>query len=254
MLDFDSRIAIGVSGGKDSLSLLQIMEKIESEQPKSELIAISIDEGIQGYRDEALSLAKNATKKLNIEHVIFSFKDLFDTTMEQIATREKDMTPCSFCGVLRRRALNLAAKDVEADRLATGHTLDDMAQTTLLNILRGDIKKLDSYHPGGESVNGFVRRIKPLCEIPERETTFYAYLNNIEFQSIPCPFSDESMRTEIRRFLNRMELNHPSTLFTIFNGTIRLALTVETIGQSKKCKFCGEPTLNETCRVCTIMK
>ncbi|OYT27631.1 MAG: hypothetical protein B6U95_05830 [Thermofilum sp. ex4484_82] len=71
------RIAVGVSGGKDSVALLYILSKIERRFPRSELIAITIDEGIKGYREESLRIARKVAKDLDVEHVVFSFKDKF---------------------------------------------------------------------------------------------------------------------------------------------------------------------------------
>lgn len=254
MFDYDSRIAVGVSGGKDSNALLDVLNGIEEDFPRSELIAISIDEGVEGYRDEALELAEKATRKMGVEHLTLSFRELFDITMDEIARIETNMTPCSYCGVLRRRALDQAAKMVNADRLVTGHTLDDMAQSVLLNILRGDINRLSNFDPGGRSLPGFVRRVKPFCEVPERESTLYAYLRKIEFQDIPCPYAGEAMRNDIRQFLNMMEVERPGTLFTVFRIGLKLASEKKDVEKKGICKLCGEPTTGDVCRVCQMLE
>lgn len=255
MLEYDSRIAVGVSGGKDSLGLLYILDKLGKKFPNSELVAISIDEGVRGYRDEALDIASEACKSLDIEHIVYSFRKLFGVTMDEIASNERDLVPCSYCGVLRRRALNKAALDVMADRLATGHNLDDMAQTAILNIIRGDINRLYTMYPGGRSIAGFIKRIKPLCEIPERETTFYAYLEGFRFQEFPCPYSKEAMRNDARDFLNRMEFKRPGTKFTVYKTAIKLIPINQSSSNVKNiCKICGEPTSQEVCRVCHMIK
>jgi len=255
MLEYDSRIAIGVSGGKDSLGLLHIMSKLGKKFPNSELVAVSIDEGVKGYRDEALDIASEACKSLDVEHVVYSFKDLFGVTMDEIASRERDLVPCSYCGVLRRRALNNAALKVNADRLATGHNLDDMAQTAMLNILRGDINRLYMMNPGGKSIPGFAQRIKPFCEIPERETTLYAFYEGFRFQELPCPYADEAMRNDARSFLNRMEVKRPGTKFTVYRTAIKLKPEDDApVIIRNRCKICGEPTTQETCRVCQIIE
>jgi uncharacterized protein (TIGR00269 family) len=254
MLDHDSRIALGVSGGKDSLSLLELLKRIEEKYPHSELIAISIDEGISGYRDEALTLASEACKKLGVEHRQESFRDIFGITMDEIAKRQRELSTCSYCGVLRRRALDKAAKALGADRLATAHNLDDMAQTALLNLLRGDLNRLAMIDPGGKELPNFVRRIKPFCEVPERESTLYAYIRGIEFQSLPCPYASEAMRTDARDFLNRMEDKRPSTKFIVYRTALKLTPQDERKSVRHLCKECGEPTTGETCRVCQLIE
>jgi len=254
MLDHWSRVAVGVSGGKDSLTLLHILKEIEDETHGSELIAVTVDEGIRGYRDEALGIVERACKAMDVEWRLVSFADLFGSTMDEIAAGERTLGACSFCGVLRRRALNEVAKRVDANRLATGHTLDDMAQSALLNLLRGDLGKMASIDPGGFTSPGFVRRIKPLCEIPERETTLYAYLQGFELQSTPCPYAGEAMRGDARTFLNMMEATRPGTLFTTYNTALKLIPAATTAETMKTCKICGEPSTGETCRVCQLLQ
>ncbi len=252
MLDHRSRVAVGVSGGKDSLTLLHILKEIEDETHGSELIAVTVDEGIKDYRDEALGIVERACKAMGVEWRLVSFPDLFGASMDEIAVKDRTLGACSFCGVLRRRALNEAAKSVDADRLATGHTLDDMAQSALLNLLRGDLSKMASLDPGGFASPGFIRRIKPLCEVPERETAFYAYLQGFELQSTPCPYAGEAMRGDARAFLNEMETERPGTLFTVYNTALKLVPAAMNTEAMKTCRICGEPSVGDTCRVCQL--
>lgn len=253
MFEHDSRIAVGVSGGKDSLGLLHILAGIESKYPRAELVAVSVDEGVGGYRDEAISIATEACGRLGVEHHILSFKDLFGLTMDEIDSKPRGLSPCSYCGVLRRRALNEAARGLGADRLATAHNLDDMAQTVLLNILRGDLNRLALMHPGGGDLPGFVRRVKPYCMVPERESALYAYLEGFRFQELPCPYASEAMRNDIRGFLNRMEVKRPGTKFIVYRTALKLIPDLKGVGVAGNCKTCGEPTRGETCRVCQML-
>ena len=254
MFEYDSRIAVGVSGGKDSLALLRLLHIVEARQQKAELVAVCIDEGVRGYRDEALRIAQNNCNQLDIEMHVISFKDMFDETMDDIAVKERELGTCSYCGVLRRRALNEAAKQVDADRLATGHNLDDMAQTVLLNVLRGDVKRINMFNPAGQDLEGYVRRVKPLCEVPEKETTYYAFINNMDFQSVPCPYADEAMRTDARRFLNQMEHKRPGTKFTMYQTGLRIRNETPNGLVINKCSICGAPTTEKTCRTCQLSK
>ncbi len=254
MLEHFSRVAVAVSGGKDSLTLLHILSEIEEGSHGSELIAVTVDEGIKGYRDEALGIVERACRSIGVEWRLFSFRNLFGASMDEIAARDRSLGACSFCGVLRRRALNEAAKSVDADRLATGHTLDDMAQSALLNLLRGDVGKMASLDPGGYESPGFVRRVKPLCEVPERETAFYAYLQGFELQSTPCPFAGEAMRGDARVFLAEMEAKRPGTLFTSYNTALKLIPTATTAEAMRTCRICGEPSAGYICRVCQLIE
>ena len=254
MLRPDSRVALGVSGGKDSLALLRILHAIESQYPHAELIAVSIDEGVTGYRDEALRLASKACRDLGVEHHVTGFSDLYGVTMDEVASGERELAACSYCGVLRRRALNTTARDLGADRLATAHNLDDMAQTALLNLLRGDLNRLAQIAPGGRELPGFVRRVKPYCEVPEAESAMYAYLEGIEFQSLPCPYAGEAMRTDARDFLNRMESKRPGTKNIVYRTALKLAPEARRTGVMGTCEKCGEPTPEPKCRACQLLE
>jgi uncharacterized protein (TIGR00269 family) len=253
MFEHDSRIAVGVSGGKDSLTLLRVLKEIEEETHGSELIAITIDEGIRGYRDEALGIVERNVRSLDVEWVKVGFRDIFGKTMDEVASSERELATCSYCGVLRRRALNEAAKRVGADRLATGHTLDDMAQSAVMNLIRGDLSKMPSLNPGGFSQPGFVRRVKPICEVPEAETALYAYLSGLEFQSVECPYAGEAMRNDARRFLAEMEEKRPGTMFTAFHTALKVIPT-KAASEMRACAICGELSAGGVCRVCQLIR
>jgi uncharacterized protein (TIGR00269 family) len=263
MLRFSDRVAVAVSGGKDSLSLLHVLARIERNHPRTSLIAVTVDEGIKGYRDEALKIAAQNCRKLDVEHHMVSFRGLFGYTLDEIVKRQKQegrnsVTSCGYCGVLRRKALNLAARTVKADKLATGHTLDDETQTILLNIFHGDVFRLAREKPITDEVHmKLVRRIKPLCEIPERETALYAYIKKVRFQSSPCPYASEALRNDVRMMLNRMEERHAGTKFTVFRAIERIRPAIEEAAKEEglmECEECGEPTSEKVCRTCQMLK
>jgi len=260
MLRLDDRIMVAVSGGKDSVTLLHILTKIERAFPEAEVCAVTVDEGIRGYRDEALKVAAKNCQKLGIEHAVVSFKEMYGCKLDEIVAmaREKELTPCSYCGVLRRRALNLAAREADADKLATAHNLDDEAQTIILNIIHGDAPRIARVKPVlDEAHPRLIRRIKPLCEVPEREIALYAYLKKIEFQSIPCPYARTALRSDIRTMLNRMEEKHPGIKFTIFKSIEKIRPALEAAAEKAEmqdCKMCGEPTVGEICKPCQMLR
>ncbi len=261
MLDFNDKIAVAVSGGKDSLALLQILSKMEKSHPKVSLEAIIVDEGIKGYRDEAILIASEKCRDLDIAKHIISFRDLFGSTMDEIVSQNKkaeSLTSCSFCGVLRRRALNTIARKIGATKIATGHTLDDEVQTALMNVLRGDIVRLRKEKPKTDEVHpSFVQKIKPLCEIPEKETALYAYVNKVNFQVVPCPYAAEAYRNDVRSVLNRMEEKHVGTKFAVSSFLERIRPALETLESSSaygECLECGEPSSSSLCKVCEMLR
>ncbi|MGD9382148.1 MAG: tRNA 2-thiocytidine biosynthesis TtcA family protein, partial [Candidatus Thorarchaeota archaeon] len=129
MLREDDRIAVAVSGGKDSTVLLDALFRIEQNFPNVELVPITIDEGIRGYRDKALEAAKDLTSNLGLKLEVRNFSSLFGQSLDEIVTGrgENSVGACSYCGVLRRRAINTTAKELAADVVVTGHNLDDEA-------------------------------------------------------------------------------------------------------------------------------
>lgn len=263
MFNFNDRIAVAVSGGKDSISLLHVLAKMERFRPKASLVAVTVDEGIRGYRDEAKKIAEAQCKKLGVAHHVVSFKELYGFTLDEIVARkrrngEKELTSCAYCGVLRRRALNVAAREVEATKIATAHTLDDEAQTILLNIFHGDVARLAKEKPVTDYVHRrFVQKVKPFCEIPEKESALYAYAKRVPFQSTPCPYASEALRNDIRVMLNRVEERHAGTKFTIFNSIEHIRPVLNGIGKSnqyEECVECGEPASQGLCKVCQMLK
>lgn len=252
------RIAVAVSGGKDSLSLLHILHKLEQRFPKAELLAITVDEGIAGYRMEAVRIAGEKCRDLGVEQHITSFSELFGHTLDEVVKVAGDgLSACSYCGVLRRKALNMAARKVGADKLATAHNLDDEAQTMLMNLAHGDVMRVARVEPAlrGDTA-GFVPRVKPLSEVLESEVSLYAYLRGIEFQTMPCPYRRTSMRSDVRSFLNRMETRHPGMKYTLLRSLEKVRMSLKSVAvesELRECRICGEPTAGEVCRPCQVL-
>jgi uncharacterized protein (TIGR00269 family) len=262
MLRFDDHLAVAVSGGKDSLTLLNILAKLKKHRPKTTLTAVTVDEGIVGYRDEALDIAAKLCQKLEVPHHIVSFRDLYGYSLDEIVAKaykksKNELTACAYCGVLRRRAINVGARQVGATKVATGHTLDDETQTVLMNIMRGDIVRLAKEKPVTDEVHPlFVQKIKPLCEIPERESALYAYIKKLGFQDTPCPYAAEALRNDIRGMLNRMEEKHAGTKFAVFRAMEKLRPAVEETAKKegfRTCKECGEPSAADLCKTCELL-
>lgn len=258
MLEHDDHVAVAVSGGKDSLTLLSLLAKLEQRYPRSKMTAVSVDEGIDGYRDEALTLARKACENLGVRQMVVSYRELFGVTTDEIAKMKMGQTPCAYCGVFRRKAINKAAVMVGATKIATAHNLDDEVQTVLLNMLHGDPMRIVRSGPVlRDPRGGFLTRIKPLCDIPEKEIVLYAYLTGIEFQSVACPHGHEALRNDIRNFLNQMEQKHPGSKFTLQRTAERLReLLAETapVSDLHGCEKCGDPTPHQICEACIMLE
>lgn len=254
LLDKEDRIAVAVSGGKDStLSLYKIAE-YRDKIPGLETIAISIDEGIKGYRDKALAIVKKNVKKLKIEHKIYSLKKEFGITIDQIKTNGPYST-CTYCGILRRRLLNKKARELGCNKLATGHNLDDESQSILMNIIRGDLKTMARLGPKSPKAKDLVQRIKILREVPEKEIALYCMINKINCFFGQCPYAT-GLRIFIREKLNEIERYRPGSKFSILRGIDPLLPTIRKMVKIKvyRCKICGEPSSKPICKVCFLLK
>lgn len=253
MIKNNDLVCVCVSGGKDSLVLLDILNKM-SKTHNFKIFAVSIDEGIPGYRDEALKIVENFCAELKIEYKIFSYKKLFDLTLEESLDLRKDNnSSCSICGIFRRRAFDQAAKTINANVIATGHNLDDVLQTFLINTTSGDTGKIGWMNPDTSSEK--LRKIKPLSEIYESEIVFYAFTNDLPFQTEPCPHMDEGIRTEIREFLNSLESNHSGIKNNMYNTILKLSqFANQSIHKEKRiCQICGNECTGKICSVCNMI-
>jgi uncharacterized protein (TIGR00269 family) len=244
------RIGVAISGGKDSSVALYLLKDI-LEKRKVEILAISIDEGIKGYRRRTLGAARKVVSSLGIEHHIYHFSRFFGITLDRIVERKRE-NPCTSCGILRRFLLNRVAKSLGLTKIATGHNLDDEAQSILMNYLRGDVEKLKRYYPS--SVEGLIPRIKPLKDVPEKEVALYAILKKIPFRTVECPYAGSSLRQEIRELLNDYEIRHPGTKYSIMRGFERIYPYLKESEKMKfTCRICGEPSSRNECEACKLL-
>jgi uncharacterized protein (TIGR00269 family) len=242
------RIAVALSGGKDSGALLHFLARLLQGRRDTALVAITIDEGIHPYRDPAR--AERIARNLGVDWVCASFKKKYGTTLDALVQMQGDRLSCSYCGVLRRHCLNHAAREQGATKLALGFNLDDEAQSVLMNVLRGDLDRLARFpYPNDR----FIPRIKPFRSIPEREVALYALLNLEGYESGRCPYAATALRSAVRDLLNSYTLLHPSTKHALLNLGEKLAGTGRnTASPVRVCERCGEPT-GEVCRSCQIL-
>jgi tRNA(Ile)-lysidine synthase TilS/MesJ len=202
-------IAVALSGGKDSSALLHLLHTILAPNRKIKIVAITVDEGISGYREKTIKNASSLTDNLGVEHIVVSFKESFGRTLDNLLETTTH-PPCSICGALRKNLLNRTAKELGASYLAIGHNLDDEAQTILINHLRGDISRLVRLSHARVQP-GLVPRIKPLRHVPESEVAAYAGAVGLAVCPKACPYMNEAYRLGVRVFLREFEAAHPGT-------------------------------------------
>lgn len=266
MIESGDRIAVAFSGGKDSSAVLSLLHRIVAGRKDVGLFAISIDEGIAGYRPESLRIAAQACRKLGIPHRIFSFRQAFGQTLDEKLAAVRQNNPklgeaCTYCGVGRRYLLNKAARELGATKLCTGHNLDDEAQAVLMNYIRGDLFRAARMGPvtdfSLEKQPGmFIPRIKPLREIPEREVGLYALLKGLQIHHDECP-NATGIRFAARDFLNDLERRYPGMKFSVLESFDRLLpylrqLAAKEEGEVLRCRRCGEPSSHQVCKTCEL--
>ena len=252
MVQKGDRVAVALSGGKDSIVLLYVLNKIFLGRKDLELSAITIDEGIKGYRENTLEHAVKLTGDLGIQHTISSFREGFGVTLDELITR-KEHVACTLCGVLRKNLLNKTARELAADKLAIGHNLDDESQTILMNYLRGDIDRLKRMLPDAKQP-GLIMRIKPLRSIPEKEVALYGFLNDLPVSIDECPYAGQALRNEIREMINNYEIKHPGTKYSLLGGSEIISEALRSPdNQISVCRICGEPGSDDICKTCRLL-
>ena len=270
MIKKGDRIVVGLSGGKDSVSLLHILNKTFGHVPGTKLIAISIDEGIKDARTKQINLAKKLCKEWGIEHNIYSFKEEYGKTMDQKVKEIKKehnrlKESCTYCGVGRRYMLNKIARELKADKLAVGHNLDDEAQAAMMNYIRGDIARasrmgaVTNFSLSEDWGSLFIPRIKPFRMIPEEEVMLYAKLMNFGTDVKWCPYKS-GVRKDVLIFLNELNKKYPGVKFSILETFDKLVPQFRKLAKTEakpkliRCKKCGEPSAQEICKTCELWR
>ncbi len=255
-LDGISRLAVALSGGKDSSVALCILVQALSHRPDLKIFAITVDEGIGGYRPKTIEKAIELTARLGVEHRLISFKDEVGKDMDEIVRATSEKGACTYCGVLRRRCMNSLARELGAQVLATGLNLDDTAQSILMNFTRGDVERLARLGPHSKVQPGLIPRIQPLRLVPENETYLYALLKGLPFSDDECPYADSALRNEYREIVNKLEDRHPGTKHSIvssYDGIKPMLMEAYPPADLERCP-CGEPTSNEKCMSCALLE
>lgn len=211
------RIAIGASGGKDSTVLASVLKTLnERYQYGLELLLLSIDEGIKGYRDDSLETVKRNAIQYDMPLEIVGYDELYGWTMDQVVAQVGKKGNCTYCGVFRRQALDRGAAKLGIKHVVTGHNADDVAETVMMNLLRGDLPRLArATSIVTSSPASDIKRSKPLKYVYEKEIVLYAHHKKLDYFSTECIYSPEAFRGSARTLIKDLEKIRPSSILDI---------------------------------------
>lgn len=236
------KVAIGASGGKDSTVLASVLKTLnERHNYGLDLILLSIDEGIKGYRDDSLETVKRNAVQYDMPLKIVGYDELYGWTMDQVVEAIGKKGNCTYCGVFRRQALDRGSKMLGIKHVVTGHNADDVAETVLMNLLRGDLPRLSRATSiiTGDSTSD-VKRSKPLKYSYEKEIVLYAHHKKLDYFSTECIYSPEAFRGSARSLIKNLEKVRPSAILDIVRSGEDMARLVP--GQKPdKCACRGNP-------------
>lgn len=211
------RVAIGASGGKDSTVLASVLKTLNERYDYGlDLILLSIDEGIRGYRDDSLETVKRNAVQYEMPLEIVGYDDLYGWSMDQVVSQIGRKGNCTYCGVFRRQALDRGAAKLGIKHVVTGHNADDIAETVLMNLLRGDLPRLArATSIITESAASDIKRSKPLKYAYEKEIVLYAHHKGLDYFSTECIYSPEAFRGSARQLVKNLERVRPSAILDI---------------------------------------
>jgi len=256
-------LAIGVSGGKDSTCLLHVLDTLNKRHDmKIQIHMLCIDEGIGGYRDNALQAVYDNAKRYDLPLLVLSFTDMFGWSLDKIFSATQTKETCTYCGIFRRRALDIGASKIKATKVAVGHNANDIAETVLLNVLRGDTarfaRSVDIKTDGIDSkleVPTVAPRIKPFAFQSQRDIVLYVHFKKLIYYAVECPYAVQAFRRFSREYLVEKEKKDPLVMRKIIEGSIEFQETTEKVEiQIGFCKVCGAASNHEVCMACKLIE
>jgi cytoplasmic tRNA 2-thiolation protein 1 len=246
-------IAVGASGGKDSTVLIHLLHHLNQKYDYGiTLHMLAVDEGIKGYRDDSLEAVKRNQIKYGLPLTIVSYADLYGWTMDTIVQKIGLSNNCTYCGVFRRQALDKGAKMINAEKVVTGHNADDIAETVLMNFLRGDHFRLGKCTEIVTGEEGNLPRCKPLKYLYEKEIVLYAHFQKLDYFSTECLYSPNAYRGFAREFLKELERVRPRAILDIIHSGEMLLVSSKPPDRLV-CERCGSVSSNKLCKACMLL-
>jgi uncharacterized protein (TIGR00269 family) len=240
-------IAVALSGDQSSSALLYFLKKLTSNRRDIRISAISIDEGIAGYRDPVYAM--QIAEELDTECIKGSFQESFGITADEISHTKGTTLSCTYCRVLRNFLLNRIAREHGITKLAFGCTLDERAVSVLKNVLQGNPEMLVSAELDGR---GKIPRIRPFLSVPHKEVALYADFHVKGCDQRCCPYNNKPLEEDVQAMLDEFTIRHPATKYALLSLEKNLAGAWVSLADSiPSCERCGEPAdgICEGCRI-----
>lgn len=212
MIQDGDKIAIGVSGGKDSLALLYALTGLQKFIPeKIQLIAVTVDLGFGEFQTESV---KELCKKLEIEYHVVKTQ-----IADILKAKIKEGSFCSLCAKMRKGALNNFAKELDCNKIAYAHHKDDFIETMLLSLLYEG--QFFSFPPVKYFEEADITVIRPLIYIPEKDIIGFQNKMNLQSVKNPCPFDKNTKRESVKNLLCQMQKENPNVKEKMFNAILK---------------------------------
>ncbi len=253
LFDRDSRILVAVSGGKDSLALLDILYKMFSREKTRNIYALFIDLGIGDYSRKSREVVEKYTRERNIPLIIVDVRELLGVSILELAKKAKRPT-CSVCGVVKRYIMNAVAIELNAV-VATGHNLDDIAAYIFKEFLQQKLENIKKLAPVVEGINDIAaKKVRPLYEVYEKETLTYVLINKLEYVIDECPFVNrDSLERNIKKYLNELEYKFPGIKIGFIRSFEKKSQCYPSpSGSVNKCRVCGLISSTDVCSYCRL--